>query len=103
MHTYPEIPNVNVPDDADIAALLGIEDLRVVRHYLRDEDRTRVGVVWLDTSGCFACCHHLITMAFWELPPFAGKNTVAKHHLDGSRRFWPRTIQLLFWKSITIH
>lgn len=49
MHTYPKIPNVNVPSDASIAAALGLEDLRVGRHYLRDESRARVGCIWLDT------------------------------------------------------
>jgi hypothetical protein len=49
MHTYPKIPNVNVPSDASLAATLGLGDLRVGRHYLRDESRSRVGCIWLDT------------------------------------------------------
>lgn len=42
MHTDPET-------DVAIATSLGITDLQVGRHYLRDEDRARVGAIWLDT------------------------------------------------------
>ena len=49
MHTYPKLPNVNVPDDDSVALAVGLDDLRVGRHYLRDESRARVGCIWLDT------------------------------------------------------
>ncbi len=42
------IPNVCNPGDAAIAAAIGIEDLHVGRHYLRDEQRWRTGAIWID-------------------------------------------------------
>ncbi len=44
----PDTPNTNLPDDAAVAAPLGLEDLHVGRHYLRGEDRARTGAIWLD-------------------------------------------------------
>lgn len=49
MHTYPKVPNVNVPDAEAIAVALGLDHLRVGRHYLRDDSHARVGCIWLDT------------------------------------------------------
>ena len=49
MREYPSVPNVNLPDDATVAASLGIEGLSVGRQYLRDEQRSRIGCIWLDT------------------------------------------------------
>jgi hypothetical protein len=49
MSAHAETPSANLPDDAAIAASLGIEDFRVGRHYLRGEERVRIGAVWLDT------------------------------------------------------
>ena len=40
---------MSLPDEVQIAAALGIEELHVGRHYLRDEQRFRVGRIWLDT------------------------------------------------------
>lgn len=38
-----------LPNDAAIAAALGIEDFRVGRQNLRDEQRWRVGRLWIDS------------------------------------------------------
>jgi hypothetical protein len=46
--TMPDTPNTYVPDDAAVAAALGLEDLHAGRHYLRGEDRGRTGAIWLD-------------------------------------------------------
>jgi hypothetical protein len=49
MIPYPDKPNTAVPEDAAIAAALGVGGLRTGRHYLRDESGGRVGCLWLDT------------------------------------------------------
>ena len=42
-------PSQSIPTDDAIAAALGIEDLRLGRHFLRDEGGKRAGSIWLDT------------------------------------------------------
>ena len=49
MRKYPNTPNVNVPDGAESAASLGLKDLRIGRHHLRDEAGVRIGSIWVDT------------------------------------------------------
>lgn len=44
-----KILNEPNPGDAAIAAAIGIEDLHVGRHYLRDEQRWRIGAIWIDS------------------------------------------------------
>ena len=80
MRDYPEHPNVKVPDDADIAVSLGIENLRVGRHYLRDEDRARVGALWLDTFWILRVLpsfdhHGLVGVAAAHGEKFRGKTS----------------------------
>jgi hypothetical protein len=49
MDSYPKHPNVTVPDDDLIAAAFGIDNLRVGKHFLRDESRARIGCLWVES------------------------------------------------------
>jgi len=50
------MPDAAFPTDGEIAAAFGLDDLRVGRHYLRDESRVRVGSIWMDTLWLIRVC-----------------------------------------------